>query len=238
MWVSSDQISHTDVTRCPFCHLQNSFETFLIFTPFFGLRGEERQQKLSSGRQSRLSLRLFFLSFCSPIISYLFPFRGLFICLTTSLTLISAAFVFLFSLFLLKVIKSSSNRPSCSIFHSEFRPSPWQPNSSSHTCTTHARHQSLFAVALIYYSLYWFPILAGRRAIPGTSYHGGFLDGTKTVDENVHSVLHGSSWIWKEGMRPCSINCSHLLDKITFSRKAAESDRSQLLFSFCNIIIN
>lgn len=116
MRVSSDQISHTEVTRCPFCHLQNSFETFLIFTPFFGLRGEERQQKLSSGRQSPLSLRLLVLSFRSPIISYLFPFLGLFICLTASLTFISAAYVFLFSLFLLKVINSSSNLPSCSIF--------------------------------------------------------------------------------------------------------------------------
>lgn len=53
--------------------------------------------------------------------------------------------------------------------------------------------------ALIYCSLlYWLPILSGWRAITLSSYHGGFLDGAKTVDENVHSVLHRSSWMWKK----------------------------------------
>lgn len=68
---------------------------------------------------------------------------------------------------------------------------------------------AIAVTALIYCSLlYWLPRLSGWRAITLSSYHGGFLDGAKTVDENVHSVLHRSSWIWKEEMRPCGINCT------------------------------
>lgn len=33
------------------------------------------------------------------------------------------------------------------------------------------------------------------------SYHGRLLDGAEAVDENVHSVFHGDSWIQKEERR-------------------------------------
>lgn len=45
---------------------------------------------------------------------------------------------------------------------------------------------------------YWLSILLGCSGIEVTSYHGCFLNGAKTVDENVHSVFHRNSWIQKK----------------------------------------
>lgn len=144
MWVSSDQISNTDVTRCPFRHLQNSFETFLIFTPFFSLRGEEGRQKLSSGRLSPLSLSLslhfFFLSFhfLHHFLSFFLPWS-----LKSSCILPLLWHLFLLRLFFAYILSCSPHLPSSSILLPEYKPSSWQPNSSkcptepSQTCPKH-----------------------------------------------------------------------------------------------------
>lgn len=246
------------MTRCPFRHLQNSFETFLIFTPFFSLRGEKRRQKLSYGRLSPLSLSVllclslsaYTFSFSPSIFSinsYLFSFPGL-QSLHVSYHFFDIYFCcvcFLFVLFLLEAIKCSPHLPSSSFLLPEYYPPSLQLNSSkcptepSQTCPKHVPEgvccggpscDLLLMVVLIPNTV--------RLEGDYSSYHGGFLDGTKTVDENVHSVFHRSSWIWKEQMPPSGVDFTQLLGKRRFSKMAAQSNISCCLFFFCCSIIN
>lgn len=56
---------------------------------------------------------------------------------------------------------------------------------------------------------YWLPILSRTKS--GTevnSHHRRLLDGAKAVDENVHSVLHRNSCIWREERRGCGVEFS------------------------------
>lgn len=43
--------------------------------------------------------------------------------------------------------------------------------------------------------------MSGESGVEVNSYHGRFLDGAKTVDENVDSVFHRNSWVWRTERR-------------------------------------
>lgn len=125
MWVSSHPISHTDVTPCPFCHLHSKHSPFWLHSLAFREKKEGRNCHLGVCHLSHSALAHTFLSFLLffpliLIISLSF-LSNVFIYPTTSLTFLAAGSVFLFLLFVFKVIDCSSHLPSRRIFLSEFK---------------------------------------------------------------------------------------------------------------------